>query len=253
VSELSDVTDIQDRINKTLADRLITQDYGAFPQKWATAWPEEDEHGQPLPPIDVGRNRMVTTDVKETTFGQWDASPLDPYSNAKREDVKDIASRTRTPAQYLLGEMSNVNGETLKASESGLISKVKQRQRTFAEGVEAAVRLARQAAGLPDDGGEGLETIWRDPEFRTEGERTDSVVKKFGAGLIPLRQAREDLGYSSTAIDRMEDQDEQSLQTDPIFTATKALMGGGQSASAPTGDQPDAMMNGGQGAPAGGN
>jgi len=247
VSELADVTDIQDRINKTIADRLITQDYGAFPQKWATAWPEEDEHGAPLPPIDVGRNRMVTTDVKETKFGQWDASPLDPYSNAKREDVKDIASRTRTPAQYLLGEMSNVNGETLKASESGLISKVRQRQRTFAEGVEAAVRLARRAAGLPDDGGEGLETIWRDPEFRTEGERTDSVVKKYGAKLIPLRQAREDLGYSSTAIDRMEDQDEQALQTDPIFTATKSLMDGGQ----PPAIMPDAMMNGGQGAPAG--
>jgi hypothetical protein len=47
VSEISDVTDIQDRINKTLADRLITQDYGAFPQKWATAWPDEDDSGQP--------------------------------------------------------------------------------------------------------------------------------------------------------------------------------------------------------------
>jgi hypothetical protein len=82
--------------------------------------------GQPDPPIDVGRDRMVTTDVAETKFGQWDAAPLDPYSAAKREDVKDIASPTRTPAQYLLGEMSNVNGETLKASESGLISKVRQ-------------------------------------------------------------------------------------------------------------------------------
>lgn len=247
VSELADVTDPQDRVNKTIADRLITQDYGAFPQKWASAWPDEDEKGNPTPPIDVGRNRMVTTDVKEARFGQWDAAPLDPYSAAKREDVKDIASRTRTPAQYLLGEMSNVNGETLKASESGLISKVRQRQRTFAEGFEAAVRLARKAAGLPDAGGESLETIWRDPEFRTEGERTDSVVKKFGAGLIPLRQAREDLGYSSTAIDRMEEQDDLAAQTDPIFNATKALMGGGQP-SAVMPEEP--MMNGSQGAPA---
>jgi hypothetical protein len=244
VSELADVTDIQDRINKTVADRLITQDYGAFPQKWATAWPEEDEKGNPLAPIDVGRNRMVTTDVKETKFGQWDAAPLDPYSFAKREDVKDIASRTRTPAQYLLGEMSNVNGETLKASESGLISKVRQRQRTFAEGFEAAVRLARKAAGLSDAGAESLETIWRDPEFRTEGERTDSVVEKFQAHLIPLRQAREDLGYSSTAIDRMEEQDDKAASNDPIINAANKLMGGGAPAAP--------VMNGGQGAPAGG-
>jgi len=230
VSELADVTDIQDRINKTLADRLITQDYGAFPQKWATAWPEEDEHGQPLPPIDVGRNRMVTTDVEETTFGQWDAAPLDPYSAAKREDVKDIASRTRTPAQYLLGELNNVNGETLKASESGLISKTRQRMRTTDDPAEESVRLARKAAGLPDVGDESLETIWRDPEFRTEGERTDSVVKKYGAGLIPLRQAREDLGYSATAIGRMEEQDGQAAETDPVLAAARGLMNGGQGA-----------------------
>lgn len=241
VSELADVTDIQDRINKTVADRLITQDYGAFPQKWATAWPEEDEKGNALPPIDVGRNRMVTTDIKETTFGQWDAAPLDPYSNAKREDVKDIASRTRTPAQYLLGEMSNVNGETLKASESGLISKCRQRQRTFDDGFEGPVRLARKAAGLPDAGEEGMETIWRKPEFRTEGELTDSVVKKFQSGLIPLRQAREDLGYSTTTIDRMEQQDDLAQSNDPVLNAAKSLMDGGQ-----------APMMGGQGATPGG-
>lgn len=214
VSELSDVTDIQDRINKTVADRLITQDYGAFPQKWAVAWPDEDEDGNPNQ-IDVGRNRMVTTEVAETKFGQWDAAPLDPYSAAKREDVKDIASRTRTPAQYLLGEMSNVNGETLKASESGLVSKVRQRQRALAEGVEEAMRIARRAAGLPDVG-EAMETIWRNPEFRTEGELTDSVVKKLQTGIASLRQARSDVGYSETTIARLEREDRDALM-DPVL------------------------------------
>jgi hypothetical protein len=146
VSELADVTDIQDRVNKTLADRLITQDYGSFPQKWATAWPEQDEQGNPTPPIDVGRNRMVTTEVAETRFGQFEAAPLDPYSTAKREDVKDIASRKRTPAQYLLGEMNNVNGETLKASESGLVSKVPAADADVRGGLRGRRAPARHAA-----------------------------------------------------------------------------------------------------------
>lgn len=232
VSELADVTDVQDRINKTIADRLITQDYGSFPQKWATAWPEEDEQGNPTPPIDVGRNRMVTTEVAETTFGQWESAPLDPYSAAKREDVKDIASRTRTPAQYLLGEMSNVNGETLKASESGLVSKVRQRQRTAAEGIEEAVRLARRAAGLPSAGAESLETLWRNPEFRTEGELTDATVKKLQAGIATLRQAREDVGYSATQIKRMEEQDAEASTTDPVVIAARQLQQGPSGAAA---------------------
>jgi hypothetical protein len=203
VSELFDVIDIQDRINKTVADRLITQDFGAFPQKWATGYPEEDANGLETPPIDIGRDRIVSTDVAETQFGQWDSAPLDPYSNAKREDVKDIASRTRTPAQYLLGEMSNVNGETLKASESGLVSKVRQRMRSFSEGFEETMRLARQAAGLPVPD-EGMETIWRNPEFRTEGEITDAAVKQLQSGLRDMRSAREFLGISQAEIDLIE-------------------------------------------------
>jgi len=225
VSEMADVIDIQDRINKTIADRLITQDYGAFPQKWATAWPEEDEKGNPTPPIDVGRNRMVTTEVKETTFGQFSAAPLDPYSTAKREDVKDIASRTRTPAQYLLGEMSNVNGETLKASESGLVSKVRQSCRTLGEDFETGVKLLRKAAGLGADDS-AMETIWRNPEYRTEGELTDSVVKKYQSGLVSLRQAREDLGYTATQIARMESEDVLASANDPILAAANKLTGG---------------------------
>ena len=210
VSEMWDLTDIQDRVNKTLADRLITQDYGAFPQKWISAWPEEDDDGNALPPIDIGRNRVVTTEVAETNFGQWESAPLDPYSAAKREDVKDIASRSRTPAQYLLGELTNVNGETLKASESGLVSKVKQRRRPWGEALEETMRLARQLAGLAGDQETMMETIWSNPEYRTEGELVDSVVKKLQVGVASLRQAREDVGYSATQIKRLEREDREA-------------------------------------------
>ena len=213
VSELWDLTDIQDRANKTIADRLMTQDYGAFPQKWAKAWPDEDDDGNPNT-IDVGRNRMVTTDVKETEFGQWDSAPLDPYSAAKREDVKDIASRSRTPAQYLLGEMSNVNGETLKASESGLVSKVRQRMRPFGESAEETMRLARAAAGLGAANDAQMETIWSDPQYRTDAERTDAAIKRYQSNVVPLRQTREDLGYTQTQIGKMEKADDAQATRD---------------------------------------
>jgi hypothetical protein len=209
VSEIADVTDIQDRINKTIADRLITQDYGAFPQKWIKAWPTEDAAGNPVAPLDIGRNRVVTTEVAEAAFGQWDAAPLDPYSAAKREDVKDVASRTRTPAQYLLGEMNNVSGDTLQASQSGLVAKCQSRMRPYGEGFEAATRVFRKLAGLPDAGAQGMETIWHNPEFRTLGELTDAIIKKLAAKVIDVRQAREDAGYSATQIDRMEDRERQ--------------------------------------------
>lgn len=205
-SELYDLTDIQDRVNKTIADRLITQDFGAFPQKWASGYPDKTADGQSNT-IDIGRNRMVTSDVKETQFGQWSAAPLDPYSAAKREDVKDIASRSRTPAQYLLGEMSNVNGETLKASESGLVSKVRQRFRGHEDGIEDAARMVRRLAGIASPDDVSMETIWRNPQYRSDGEVTDAAIKRFQARVATLRQTREDCGYSAAVIERMEAED----------------------------------------------
>jgi hypothetical protein len=224
VSELADVTAVQDRICKTLADRLMTQDYGAFPQRWAIGYPDEDEQGN-RNVIDVGRNRMVTSDVAETRFGQWEAAALDPYSAAKREDVKDIASRTRTPAQYLLGEMSNVNGETLKAAESGLVSKVRQRMRAYGEGFEQVVALARRVAGLAGPG-ETIETIWRNPEFRTEGELVDALTKMATLG-VPQEALWERWGASQVEIARWKEMRAEQAAMDPLGVAT-GLAGQGQ-------------------------
>lgn len=215
-SELDDLTDIQDRINKTIADRLMTQDFGAFPQKWGIGYPDEDAD------IDVGRNRMVTTSVSkaDALFGQWDAAPLDPYSAAKREDVKDIASRSRTPAQYLLGEMSNVNGETLKASESGLVAKVRQRVRPHSETLEGACKAVRRLAGMAE-AGSSIESVWRNPEFRTEGELVDALVKMSTLG-VPREALWERWGASPTEIDRWREM----AENDPEVQAMRGLAGG---------------------------
>lgn len=220
VSELADVICVQDRINKTLADRLMTQDFGAFPQKWAVGFPEEDADGNKNR-IEIGRNRMVQSEIAETKFGQFESAPLDPYSAAKREDVKDVASRTRTPAQYLLGEMSNVNGETLKASESGLVSKVRQRNRTAGDGLEDAMGLARRAADLSRES-EVMETIWRNPEFRTEGELVDALTKMSTLG-VPQEALWERWGASQVEIQRWKAMREEQEALDPLGQATRAI------------------------------
>lgn len=182
-SEIYDLMDTQDRIVKTIADRLMTQDFGAFPQKWISGWPDEDEAGNPTPPIEVGRDRVLTTEVAETKFGQFDAAEIQGYLLAKSDDVVDMASRSRTPAQYLLGSMNNVNGDTLKASESGLVAKVRQRMRGHNDPLEMAMMRVRELAGLPAGLGVNIEVVWRNPEFRTEGELVDALLKMADLGV----------------------------------------------------------------------
>ena len=212
VSEIHDVTDIQDRINKTLVDRLMTQDFGAFPQKWATGWPddeedddEEDRRDDENPPVDIGRNRLVIArgaGSDKTKFGQFDAAPLDPYSGAKVEDVKDIASRTRTPPQYLLGDMANLSADALVAAESGLVAKVMQRREPFADGFEEAMRLALRIDGLDRDEDLGLQTIWRNPQFRAPAQEIAALVQAVQVLGMPQEAAWERMDITPDEIAR---------------------------------------------------
>ncbi|WP_128092255.1 phage portal protein [Streptomyces resistomycificus] len=198
-SEIEDVLDTQDRINKTLIDRLMAQEFSAFRQRWATGYElPEDENGQPIEPFKAAVDRLWVAEDPNVKFGEFSATDLTPYLKAVDADVQHMAARTRTPAQYLLGQLSNVNGETLKATESGLVSKVRQRQRPLGEGMEEVVRLTLKAAGDGRDLAR-IETIWHNPEFRTEGELVDALVKMSTLG-VPHEALWERWGASQTEI-----------------------------------------------------
>jgi hypothetical protein len=232
-SEIADVTDIQDRINKTLADRLMDQDFGAFPQKWATGVDMEAE-------FHAGRQRMFQTEAPDARFGQFAASPLGPYMQAKVEDVKDIASRTRTPSQYLLGEMLNISGEAMKAAESGLVSKVRQRIRPMGEAFEETMRLAFAAVSDPRAAATSAETIWRNPEFRTEGELVDALVKMASLG-VPQEALWERWGATPQEIARWQEMRDEAVTRAGVGDLAAIVAGtAGLPEGAPAGAQPGA-------------
>lgn len=243
-SELHDLTDSQDRIVKTIADRLITQDFGAFPQKWASGWPQYNDKGELIPPIQIGQDRMLTSEVIETKFGQFAAADLKGFILAKPEDIKDIASRSRTPAQYLLGEMNNVNGDTLKASESGLVAKVRQRFRGHNDSLESAMRLSRRLAGLPAGADQKMETIWKNPEFRTEGELVDALLKMADLG-VPEEALWERWGATPTEIDRWKAMLDDKMKRAAAGDATVVLADRFRQAAAPALEQPANGQSGG--------
>lgn len=198
-SEIEDVLDIQDRINKTLIDRLMAQEFAAFRQRLLIGYEvPTDDNGQPIEPFKAAVDRLWIVEDENVKVHEFDATDLKPYLAAVEADVQHMAARTRTPAQYLLGELSNVNGETLKATESGLVSKIRQRQRPIGEGLEDIARLALRAAGDERDLSK-IETIWHNPEFRTEGELVDALVKMATLG-VPHEALWERWGATQTEI-----------------------------------------------------
>ena len=198
-SEIEDVLDVQDRINKTLIDRMMAQEFSAFRQRWMTGYEvPTDESGQPIEPFKAAVDRLWVIEDENVKVGEFSSTDLGPYLASIEADVQHMAARTRTPAQYLLGKLSNVNGETLKATESGLVAKVRQRCRPLGEGLEEMVRLYLQAAGDRRDLS-SIEVIWHNPEFRTEGELVDALVKMSTLG-VPHEALWERWGASQTEI-----------------------------------------------------
>ena len=117
--------------------------------------------------------------------------------------VQHLASQTRTPPHYfyLRGQMPS--GESIKSAETGLVSKAKDRMVHFGEAWEEALRLVFKAAGDPRADTVWAETIWGDPESRTESEMVDAALKRKAMG-VPQQQLWEDIGYSPTQVSRFE-------------------------------------------------
>lgn len=103
----------------------------------------------------------------------------------------------------------------------------------MAEAFEEAIRLARQFAGEPDTPVDS-EIEWADPEYRTEGELTDAVIKQYQAGLITIEMAQERLGYTPTQIARMGQQRvAEALSQRGVELAEQLLTGGTNPSSSP--------------------
>ena len=206
-SEIADVISVQDQINKLVCDMMVAAEFYAFRQRWATGIeiPTDPMTGRPLQDFQGSLDRIWHTENDAAKFGEFGETNLANYVGAIENRVQSLASRTRTPPHYLLGSSGSFpSGESLKATETGLIAKCRSRHRHFGESWEEVMRLAFAVLEDPRAKATMAETIWTDPESRSEAEHTDSLLKKMSMG-VPLHQLWEDAGYSQQQIARFEE------------------------------------------------
>jgi hypothetical protein len=204
-SEIASILPLQDLLNKLFVDLMVASEYGAFRQRWATGLeiPVDPETGKPVEPFKASVERVWSTAVEGAKFGDFEQTDLSGVIASIETTIQHIASKTRTPPHYLLGQSGTFpSGESLKATETGLVAKARRRMRDFGEAWEEVERLAFRAAGDASRGAyTEAETVWHDPESRTEAEHVDALVKLSSIG-VPQEQLWEDAGYTPTQIER---------------------------------------------------
>ncbi len=211
-SDIERVIPLQDAINKLCADMIVASEYAAFPQRWVTGveiprYPEgHPSAGKPLPEIQsflAGADRVMAVEDMGARFGNFQVSDLSIYTHAIEMFVQHVAAQTRTPPHYLLGAMGSFpSGESLKATETGLVAKVRRKQLGFGEGWEEVIRLAFKITGETAKAEAwDCETIWQNPESRTQAETVDAAVKLASIG-VPRPALWEYVGATPQQIER---------------------------------------------------
>jgi hypothetical protein len=203
-SELTPVMPLQDAANKLLADALVAAEFSAFKQRWATGLeiPTDPETEQPVEPFDSAVSRLWVAEDPGTKFGEFQSTDLSNYTGAIDTIVQHIASISKTPAHYLSPSADRLSGESIRAAESGLIAKVRRKQIVFGEAWEEVMRLAFAVVDDPRSKVANAETIWADPETRTESEHVDALTKLATLG-VPWSTLMRLAGFSPQEIERM--------------------------------------------------
>lgn len=203
-SELAVVAPIQDAINKVVKDALVASEFAAYPQRWVTGLEIEiDEEGQPKkPPFDPALDRLFQAEDPSVNFGQFTAADLSNYVRLVDMLVQHLATTSRVPFHYFLINGGQApSGEAIQSAEAGLVAKVKDRQVHFGNAWERVMRLCFAVTGDERADATGAETIWNDPEYRTEGQHIDALLKLKTLG-VPMKQLWEDAGYTPQQIER---------------------------------------------------
>lgn len=208
--------EIQDRINRTILERLIIQKSQAYRQRYMTGGQiPKDKHGHPKQnPFDPGSDMVWVNLDPNAKFGDFEQADIRQLLEAIRDDVGDFAAITQTPVSYLTNKMVNISGETLAEARESLRQKRYHRQEAMGWFFETILKLAFLYKGDTKKAKDvEAQTIWS-PEYYSLVEIGDFISKAGAAGLPP-RIYLEKVGLTpeevSHAVEEMEKMQEKQM------------------------------------------
>jgi hypothetical protein len=185
-SEIEDCIPILQRIDRLTLDLMLTSHYGSFRQKWATGLqvPRDPDTGKPIEPYKSAVTRLWVNEKADGSFGSFDATDPSGYLTAIDSQIATLAAISRVPAHYLMQRnLANPpSAESLIAAETGLVSKVEDRQNQYGEAWEQAFWLWSQLSGIAVDV-EEFEVEWVDAEKRNPAQVADAATKWAALGV----------------------------------------------------------------------
>jgi hypothetical protein len=208
---------LQDRINKTMFDAIVSSEFGAFPLRYSIGIEiRRDKDGVPINPLAIGPNRVLALEAQDGQagqIGQLSPFPLGDLLNLADASIKHLASVSQTPIYHLLSGLSNIGADTVRAAEQGHVSKVLAHQIEFGESAGEIFRMALLAMGDPEPPPD-IALEWAPPETRSPAELADAAIKLSTSGYPFLAIARY-MGASPSEVERLVRERAAELEAEP--------------------------------------
>ncbi|GAA2972085.1 phage portal protein [Streptomyces enissocaesilis] len=195
-SEIASVAPLQDAVNTLWAHLFTAADFAALPQRVVMGMDKpvkdliDSATGDIIGEEDVplgqySKDRLLWLSRQGASIGQFTAADLTAYLKVIDVAVRHIAAQTRTPPQYLLGEMANIAADALEAAESGLVAKAMDKQLHFGSDVREIMRLEALASGQQKRAASLAmgKVLWRDAQYRSEAQYADALTKYKAIGV----------------------------------------------------------------------
>ena len=229
MSDIAGAKDMQDAINLMWAYLFGAADHASLPARVVMGQqppkvPILDKDGQkvgeqPVPISDLKQKRILWLTGEHSKIGEWSRADLETFSKVIEIAVGHLGGQSRTPAHYFVANkgLSNINGETLIATETPLVKKTEEFELYSQRPMSEVWELLALAAG--DDrlaeATRGATTLFANAAIRSDSQRSDAMMKDRKAGY-PFKYLLEKYGESPEAIERiMEMRAEESW--DPQF------------------------------------
>jgi hypothetical protein len=232
VSDVKTIIPLQHSINLLWAHLFTASDYAALAQRYIIGAetpkvPVLDEQGnkigdKPVSLEEFKRARFLWIEDENATAGSFPAAQLSVFSDVIETAIGHVAALSRTPAHYLMGQMSNVGSDTLLAAEAGLVKRVNEKELWASASLREVQRLVALAQGDQPraDAYRSGRVLWADTESRSQAQLVASLVQLKAIGW-PFEDLARRFGLTQEEVEQLMAMRGEEAKLDP----TLALLG----------------------------
>jgi hypothetical protein len=236
-AEFHSIIPLANAANKMATDMMVSGEFHAMPRRWATGLSADDfvdDNDNPLDTWAQVAGRIWASENEKARVGQFQEADLSNFHETIKLLAQLAGQLLALPADAMgFNSQNPPSADAIRADEARLVKRAERKQRTLGNRYERVQRLVLLTKGESVDKAKTsrIESVWVDAATPTIAQQTDAVTKKVstkdgqGRSLVPIEQARIDLGYSDEERKRMRDMDDRE---DPQITAARrALEGAG--------------------------